>query len=189
MKLKLKILPIFQGDFFFLNEEVDDFMVLTTPGIPGKLLEFWNVLSGPWKTPRITNDYFKLLENSWNFEIFFQGLENSWKTDHFPVLLAKLLEFCGKFFICKPEPAEALDSWLYFSYLCRLNFSCSYLAEITWYRFVFAKRKFEVGSWKIIYLPWRTPGILLSSFRKQHVISFNFSQALVAYFVAKPPPG
>ena len=26
-------------------------MVLTTPWIPGKLLEFWNFLPGPWKTP------------------------------------------------------------------------------------------------------------------------------------------
>ena len=45
------------------------FMVLTTPGIPGKLLEFWNFLLGPWKTLGKTDNFlvFLELENSWNF--------------------------------------------------------------------------------------------------------------------------
>ena len=39
-------------------------MVLTTPGIPGKLLEFQNILPGAWKTPVKTDNFPELLENS-----------------------------------------------------------------------------------------------------------------------------
>ena len=68
-------------------------MALTTPGVSGKLLEF--------------------LENSWNFEIFFQGpgklLEKqiitlkSWKIHG--ILWKKFKEF-----ISKRKPAEASSS-------------------------------------------------------------------------------
>ena len=48
-------------------------MVLTTPGIPGKLKEFWNFLPGPWKSLGKTD----ISLYSWNTpEIFWKNISS-----------------------------------------------------------------------------------------------------------------
>lgn len=54
----------------------------TTPGIPGKRLEFEHFLTGPWKTPWKIYLYHPPLENFWNFEKESKGKSWVTETDH-----------------------------------------------------------------------------------------------------------
>ena len=75
-------------------------------------VEFWNFLSGPWKTPGIlkiinflpwpqeTPGILKISsmanENTWNFEIFFHGLWKLLQKQIISMYYWKLQKFCGK---------------------------------------------------------------------------------------------
>ena len=114
-------------------------MVLTIPGIPGKLLEY--------------------------FEIFLQGRENSWKTDNFAVYFWKTPgSFWKDFHQFYKQTRTYRSIWLmtvlFVYYANSISVAIS-VEESIWYRFVFAEREFIVRSWKKKFLPWRTFGKLL----------------------------
>ena len=148
------------------------FMVLTTPGIPWKILEIKIFFPGPWKTP--------------------------WKTDNFPVLLEnslktpwKLLEFCGKNFISyinKTNLQKHLTRDCSFCILCRLDFSYCYCGRNYLTLFCFSKRR--IWCWvleKQIFYPgellensWKTPGILLTV--SEHLVSYKLISSCHVFF-------
>ena len=127
-------------------------MVLTTPGIPRKFLEF--------------------LENSWNFEIFFQDPRNllekqliflySWKT---PGILWENISLIYKQTKICSSKHKHLNHCCTFCILCKLSFSCCY---ILWQNLVdivlfLLRKNLGLGLGKKNSFPWKTPGKLLEN--------------------------
>ena len=147
-------------------------MVLTPPGIPGMLFEVWSFLPGPWKTTEKADNFPVLLE-TWNFEDNFHLFYKQTKTCRNIWLMIVLFVFYVDWISINAATAAEItcflglglgsffsleNSWNFvetFSKTCKTN----RLKIISF--FCFAKEEFEVG--KINYLPWKTPGILLSS--------------------------
>ena len=139
-------------------------MVLIIPGIPGKLLEFWNFLPWPRKTPGISKFSSMAQENSWNFEIFFHGpgkLLEFWnflpwprktpgKTYNFHTLLENSWNFVETSLSLYPTLQRHLThdcSFCILQYVDWISVS-AVVAEIRWCCFGFGAIEFGIGSWK-----------------------------------------
>ena len=124
------------------------YIVLTTPGNPEKLLEFWKFPPGPWKTPGKTDNFLEHLENSWNF-----------------------VEKISSVFL---NLQKNLSYGCIFCILCRLDFSWFYCSRNYLLSFCFAEREFRVGLWKNKFFTlekaWKTPLILLFLVSEHHEV-------------------
>ena len=128
----------------------------------------------------------EFLENSWKFEIFFQGPRKLRKKQIVFLYSWKPLEFCAKKFhqfYKQTFRSIWLMVVLFVFYVDSVSVFAT-VAEITWYRFVFAEREFRFGPSKSKFSTlensWKTPGILLSSLSEHHdcVIFSSSSNAI-----------
>ena len=119
-------------------------MVLITPGIPGKLLEFCNFLPGPWKNHGGTDNFLVLLENAWNFINKPKTTEASDSWFYF-LYYFNVDPISGKHF-----------------HLGILVIFVAATVVLFWYYFVFVEWDLGLGPGKTNFLPWKIAGILLS---------------------------
>ena len=101
----------------------------------GKLLEFWNFLSGPWKTPGKTDNFPVLLENSWNFVENFKQFYKRNKT-------CKSISLINVFFVVY------VDSILGFCFSEDFDHFCYVLVRPESWR---TARLFRLGSYSVCF--------------------------------------